>query len=102
MHSKLGHGFAPTLFVRILPWKRISGKELDTLFQTWLFTKGRPKVSAATGVAASAARLTVKQPKSIVKMQAPRPVTLIATGCRATPGRGVNPTPVISFGAGGV
>jgi len=53
--------------------ERISGKELDTLFQTWLFTKGRPKVSAATGVAPSAARLTVKQPKSIVKIRrAPR------------------------------
>jgi hypothetical protein len=40
-------------------------------------------------------------PKSMVKMHAPRPVTLIATGCRTTPGLGVKPTPVISFGAAG-
>ena len=49
--------------------ERTSGKELDTLFQTWLFTKGRPQASAATGVKSSPSRLNVKQPKSIAKIK---------------------------------
>jgi aminopeptidase N len=49
--------------------ERISGKQLDALFQTWLFTKGRPAVSAATGVKASAATTPIKEPKSIAKIK---------------------------------
>ncbi len=49
--------------------KRISGKNLDALFQTWLFTKGKPAVSSSTGVKASAARAHVPAPKSAIKIK---------------------------------
>ncbi|SHE47688.1 M1 family metallopeptidase [Streptoalloteichus hindustanus] len=35
--------------------EKISGKKLGKLFETWLFTKGKPQVGAQSGVAASAA-----------------------------------------------
>jgi aminopeptidase N len=49
--------------------KQISGKPLDELFTKWLFTKGKPAVSAATGVQASAARAQVAAPKSAIKIK---------------------------------
>jgi aminopeptidase N len=46
----------------------ISGKQLDELFRVWLFTKGKPPVSAATGVKPSAAKATVARPRSVTKI----------------------------------
>src|SRR5258708_3271218 len=40
-------------------------------------------------------------PNLTTNAQAPRPTTLIATGSLTTPGVGVNPMPVIAFGAAG-
>jgi aminopeptidase N len=48
--------------------KQISGQPLDALFNAWLFTRGRPVVSPATGVAPSAARTTVPRPRSVTKI----------------------------------
>jgi aminopeptidase N len=47
----------------------ISGRQLDTLFDAWLFTRGKPPVSSVTGVAASAARVAVAKPKSFPKIE---------------------------------
>ncbi len=49
--------------------ERISGRQLDALFQTWLFTAGKPQVSQALGVASSAARARVAAPASVAKIR---------------------------------
>ncbi|MFC4105989.1 M1 family metallopeptidase [Micromonospora zhanjiangensis] len=46
--------------------ERISGKDLDALFTTWLFTKGRPEL---TGTAARHTAATPAQPKSWPKLR---------------------------------
>ncbi|RRO13046.1 M1 family peptidase [Saccharopolyspora rhizosphaerae] len=45
-----------------------SGKQLDELFNAWLFSKGKPAVSAETGVAASAAREDVPTPPAVAEI----------------------------------
>lgn len=50
--------------------ERLSGKQLDELFQTWLFTPGKPAV--APGSTGFAARSAVVEPKSFKKIQETR------------------------------
>ncbi|MCP2165943.1 M1 family metallopeptidase [Goodfellowiella coeruleoviolacea] len=49
--------------------EKISGKPLYDLFQTWLFTKGKPADSAAVGVSSAPARATVAEPKSFATLR---------------------------------
>lgn len=42
--------------------EKISGQELDDLFQTWLFTLGRPELPQSLGVAARASALSAAPP----------------------------------------
>ena len=46
--------------------ERISGRDLDQVFTTWLFTAGRPELTTATARSAAAAA----QPKSWAKVRA--------------------------------
>jgi aminopeptidase N len=48
----------------------ISGVDLDALFQTWLFTPGRPVLTAAAKARSATAPATVKEPKSAAKIRA--------------------------------
>ncbi|MEV8442505.1 M1 family metallopeptidase [Actinosynnema sp. NPDC051121] len=48
--------------------ERLSGKQLDELFQTWLFTPSRPAVAPGTG-GLSARAAAVTEPKSFQKIQ---------------------------------
>jgi aminopeptidase N len=50
--------------------EKISGKQLGVLFKAWLFTASKPSVSTSLGVAASAARHRVAQPRSVPKIRA--------------------------------
>ncbi len=45
-----------------------SGTQLDEVFNTWLFTKGKPAVNPAAGVAASAARENVPEPPAVAEI----------------------------------
>ncbi|MCI2417034.1 M1 family metallopeptidase [Saccharopolyspora sp. K220] len=45
-----------------------SGKQLDELFNTWLFTKGRPPVGEATGVPESAMHVAKAPPKAVAEI----------------------------------
>jgi aminopeptidase N len=47
-----GHGTTPQ-FIALA--ERISGQQLDELFETWLFTAGRPELSSASSSAAASA-----------------------------------------------
>jgi aminopeptidase N len=49
--------------------ERISGRQLDALFGTWLFTAGKPQVSPSLGVAASTARTRALPPRSLAKIR---------------------------------
>jgi aminopeptidase N len=51
--------------------EQISGQDLDALFNTWLFTAGRPVLAASTARAgAQAAPRAAAEPKSWARMHA--------------------------------
>ncbi|WP_343448738.1 M1 family metallopeptidase [Micromonospora oryzae] len=49
--------------------EQLSGKDLDALFTTWLFTKGRPELTQAASAARSAAPTAPVKPKSWAKIR---------------------------------
>ncbi|AUG82152.1 peptidase [Kitasatospora sp. MMS16-BH015] len=70
--------------------ERISGKQLGPLFQTWLYTKGKPALPGAT------AKLAAPQPRSWAQIQAsnaehPRPAKSAKPATQWPPAQGAQP-----------